>query len=949
MSIPIVSGFHISSPSHIDDRYSNNGQPYSTTASAIAAIPNYRYIGLTVLVAGNLDNPYPQEYWWQNGVTNNDLILKVPSSSNSGQSILGSASGGNITYWTGTYSIGGSSNLTWDNNVLRINSLIGTYSLQTTKSVLVGGNVLVSNMYNLTSPYGESTISDINNINYISGFNVEYTGIYDPIAISGDSGIDYELEIIELFSDPGLTQPYTLPSYVTGNIKVHFNWDSDGATTTSVTTYINVLNNNYNFDAPFYFGVTNLNEYANDIGSAGVIISSILSKSIYNTYYNVSTKELMYSNLYDSQYLSGNGQNNYITYWNGNNSLTYSSKLYWNNTVNGLLIGTNSSKGTFSLQVNGDSYIQGNAKITGYIQMPSNSTPTTGTSSLQLYASLSSAGTYDTLTYTGRDGKTFNIGNSVFITVLNYGSYSLAPNTVISMDSSGRIVKASPDTYQNQLLGITVDSISVNGYGRYVSMGVFRNINVYSYGLGTKLYVDYNGGLTSSPPVGYPAQCIGVVGSTGTLNTPDGSILINPNGAYTPNWSNNVNDIFNNNSGNVLIGYSQSVGSYSLQVSGNAYISSNLLIGYTQSQLVSNLQGNGGAYISSNLLINVLPTTSYVGTNNPASYSLSILGSSNQNPITVINTGSGNHINFGRSSTQNSTALYSNGGASKAFNFVNMSSSSLLSGYGGLNIQNTNSSSLNSSSLSISLIPNSGTVSIFNTKYNSYPLLQMSIKALNSSFPINSVIDTEYSYTNPQLYTLGSASNYGNVILGQSGLIMLDNATQSTSGFRWTTMTNGGLYEVMRLQGFIGGGGQLLIGLTQSQGTYSLQVSGGSYITGFSYFSSNIGCSGSINVSGNITATNGGFDSDKRLKSDIVYNPVIEGIDSIKSASYIIGGNSHIGYIAQDVENIVPSSIIKKDDGYLALNYNEVLVAKVAFLENKVKELSDIIERNGLK
>ena len=131
--------------------------------------------------------------------------------------------------------------------------------------------------------------------------------------------------------------------------------------------------------------------------------------------------------------------------------------------------------------------------------------------------------------------------------------------------------------------------------------------------------------------------------------------------------------------------------------------------------------------------------------------------------------------------------------------------------------------------------------------------------------------------------------------------------------------------------------GNLLIGYTQSQGTYSLQVSGNSYI------------SGNISASGSITAQTGGFDSDLRLKSDIVYNPVIEGIDSIKSASYIIGGNSHIGYIAQDVENLVPSSIIKKEDGYLALNYNEVLVAKVAYLENKLKELYDIIERNGLK
>ena len=110
----------------------------------------------------------------------------------------------------------------------------------------------------------------------------------------------------------------------------------------------------------------------------------------------------------------------------------------------------------------------------------------------------------------------------------------------------------------------------------------------------------------------------------------------------------------------------------------------------------------------------------------------------------------------------------------------------------------------------------------------------------------------------------------------------------------------------------------------------------------------NVSVSGTISTS-TIIATNGGFDSDIRLKSNIIYSPIIKGIDSIKSASYVMGGNFHIGYIAQDVENIAPSSIIKKDNGYLALNYNEVLVAKVAYLENKVKELYDIIERNGLK
>ena len=195
----------------------------------------------------------------------------------------------------------------------------------------------------------------------------------------------------------------------------------------------------------------------------------------------------------------------------------------------------------------------------------------------------------------------------------------------------------------------------------------------------------------------------------------------------------------------------------------------------------------------------------------------------------------------------------------------------------------------------------------------------------SSSVNIDSNIDIYIGHVSPNI-TIGNSSTYGTTVSLFTKNLYIDGINSGTSS------------EILYINNTLVTSGPI------PNSSQWVDVTGG-----ISYNDGNIHVSGNISASGSVTAQTGGFDSDARLKSNIVYNPVIEGIDSIKSASYIISGNSHIGYIAQDVEGIVPSSIIKKDDGYLALNYNEVLVAKVAFLENKVKELSDIIERNGLK
>ena len=71
MPISIIDNFDVNAPKNIDGRLG----PYDTTASAKTAIDEttQRYLGLTVVVtgSGNLE-----EYWFQDGTTDSDLVLK---------------------------------------------------------------------------------------------------------------------------------------------------------------------------------------------------------------------------------------------------------------------------------------------------------------------------------------------------------------------------------------------------------------------------------------------------------------------------------------------------------------------------------------------------------------------------------------------------------------------------------------------------------------------------------------------------------------------------------------------------------------------------------------------------------------------------------------------------------------------------------------------------------
>ena len=85
--------------------------------------------------------------------------------------------------------------------------------------------------------------------------------------------------------------------------------------------------------------------------------------------------------------------------------------------------------------------------------------------------------------------------------------------------------------------------------------------------------------------------------------------------------------------------------------------------------------------------------------------------------------------------------------------------------------------------------------------------------------------------------------------------------------------------------------------------------------------------------------------SDKRKKKNIKYNPLSsDNLDKINMVSFEYNGEdtNHIGFIAQDIEEIYPELIKKDDDGYLSIKYLEMIPLIIDYnkkLKMKIKNI----------
>ena len=103
---------------------------------------------------------------------------------------------------------------------------------------------------------------------------------------------------------------------------------------------------------------------------------------------------------------------------------------------------------------------------------------------------------------------------------------------------------------------------------------------------------------------------------------------------------------------------------------------------------------------------------------------------------------------------------------------------------------------------------------------------------------------------------------------------------------------------------------------------------------------------GTIFSDSSVTATSFFESSDSTLKTLIADKYQAKGIDSVVAKLYIKNGKEELGYFAQDLQGVLPSAVSKGSDGLLNLSYREVHTAKIAYLEEKIKQLEKKYENN---
>jgi hypothetical protein len=101
----------------------------------------------------------------------------------------------------------------------------------------------------------------------------------------------------------------------------------------------------------------------------------------------------------------------------------------------------------------------------------------------------------------------------------------------------------------------------------------------------------------------------------------------------------------------------------------------------------------------------------------------------------------------------------------------------------------------------------------------------------------------------------------------------------------------------------------------------------------------------SVTFNSSVSATGGFFDtSDSRLKIVIKDYEQPKGIENVAARMYVKNSRQELGYFAQDLQEILPSAVIEGTDGFLNLSYSQVHTAKIAYLEDKVAQLEELIK-----
>ena len=169
-----------------------------------------------------------------------------------------------------------------------------------------------------------------------------------------------------------------------------------------------------------------------------------------------------------------------------------------------------------------------------------------------------------------------------------------------------------------------------------------------------------------------------------------------------------------------------------------------------------------------------------------------------------------------------------------------------------------------------------------------------------------------------------------------TGVFAIAQSTTSTNGYLSSTDWNTFNGKQNQISG---------TGFVKATGT-TITFDNSTYLTTSSAATTYLALTGGT-LTGNLTATGFFESSDKRLKTQLEANYAPQNINDIQAYLYIKDGKEEVGYYAQEVSEVIPSAVVEGKDGFLSVAYNQVLVAKIQYLENKLNQLINELGRNS--
>jgi hypothetical protein len=169
-----------------------------------------------------------------------------------------------------------------------------------------------------------------------------------------------------------------------------------------------------------------------------------------------------------------------------------------------------------------------------------------------------------------------------------------------------------------------------------------------------------------------------------------------------------------------------------------------------------------------------------------------------------------------------------------------------------------------------------------------------------------------------------------------TGVFTIAQATTSTNGYLSSTDWNTFNGKQNQING---------TGFVKATGT-TISYDNSTYLTTSTAATTYLALTGGT-LTGTLTSTGFFESSDKRLKTQLEANYAPQNIGDIQAYLYIKDGKEEVGYYAQEVSEVIPSAVVEGKDGFLSVAYNQVLVAKIQYLENKLNQLINELGRNS--